>query len=203
MGKIKRLKRINRPSLENRDHNFSNEIRSQHKEILQKRKLKRYKLKRHVYVESDLLWTEAFKKLNKSSLWVLLRFLQKRTWSKIGKRKKGKIVYDNDVGAFTYAEAFVLGIKTNAFFEAIKRLVEVGFIDIEHQGGAYGKDYSRYSLSDRWRNYGTPLFKKVEKKRSLQMGMDVQSNIRRKRDREGKSSIGRQKRLGNLRLIED
>ena len=202
MHGIKRLPRINRPVLENLDCDFANEIRSKLEKASQKQRRKHYKLKRNIYVEWELLESEAFKKLNKSSIRVLLRFLQKRTWSKTGKGKKKKIVYNNDKLVFTYAEASALGIKTNAFFEAIKRLVGVGFIDIEHQGGAYGKDYSRYSLSNRWRSYGTPSFVKTEKKRSLRMGMDVQSNIKKKRDRQRENNI-RQKQMGNLRLIGD
>ena len=201
MHGIKRLPRINRPVLENLDRDLCNEMRSRLEKASQAQKLKHYKLRRDIYVKWELLESEAFKKLNKSSIRVLLRFLQKRTWSRIGKGKKAKTVYNNDKVAFTYAEASALGIKTNAFYEAIKRLVEVGFIDIEHQGGAYGKDYSRYSLSNRWTSYGTTLFTKREKKRSLRMGMDIQSNIKKKRDRQRKDNIIRQKRTGNLQLI--
>lgn len=201
MQRVKRLPRINKQVSENKNYDFANEIRSQQEKNLQAQNLKRYRLKRDVYVEWELLESEAFRKLNKSSIRVLLRFLQKRTWSRIGKGKKTKTVYDNDKLVFTYAEAFALGIKTNAFYEAVRRLVKVGFIDIEHQGGAYGRDYSRYSFSNRWMSYGTSLFRKIEKKRSLHMGMDVQSNIKKKRERQRGSNIVRQKRLGNLRLI--
>ena len=61
----------------------------------------------------------------------------------------------------TYGEAEALGIKTSSFHRSIIKLVEVGFLDIYHQGGWVGRDYSRYSMSDRWKDYGTDLFKKV------------------------------------------
>lgn len=201
MHGIKRLPRINRPVFENLDRDLYNEIRLRQEKNLQKEKLRHNRLKRNIYVEWELLESEAFRKLNKSSIRVLLRFLQKRTWSKTGKGKRAKIEYNNSKLVFTYAEASALGIKTNAFYEAIKRLVEVGFIDIEHQGGAYGRDYSRYSISNRWISYDTSLFIEKKKERSLHMGMDVQSNIKKKRERQRGMNIVSQKRLGNLRLI--
>jgi len=143
-------------------------------------KKKKFVLRRNVYLSWEILDSGAFKKLSASGIRVLVRFLQKRLWSKVGKGVRSKIVFENGGLAFTYAEADSMGIKNTAFFEAINRLIGVGFIDVEHQGGAYGKDYSRYAISERWRDYGTENFKKVEKKRSLHSGMDVRSNMRRK-----------------------
>lgn len=143
-------------------------------------KKNKFILKRDVYLPWEIQVSEAFKKLSASAIRVLLRFLQKRKWSKVGKGARSRTVYENGGLAFTYAEADSMGIKNTTFFEAIKRLIGVGFIDVEHQGGAYGKDYSRYAISERWRDYGTENFKEVEKKRSLQSGMDVRSNMRRK-----------------------
>ena len=140
----------------------------------------RYRLKRDVYVPWEHLESEAVKELSASAIRVLLRFLQKRKWVKLGKGVRSKTVYKNGGLALTYAEADSMGIKNTTFYEAIMRLVEVGFIDLEHHGGAYGQDYSRYAISERWRDYGTENFKEVEKKRSLQRGMDVRSNVRRK-----------------------
>ena len=53
--------------------------------------------------------------------------------------------------------------------------MELGFIDVEHQGGGLARDYSLYALSERWRDYGTVNFEEVTKKRVLQPGLDVQS----------------------------
>jgi len=140
----------------------------------------RYRLKRDVWVPWELLQSKAFKELSPSAMRVLLRFLQKRKWWKEGKGVRARIVYENSGLAFTYEEAAWIGIRNTAFFEAVKRLIGVGFVDVEHQGGAYGKDFSRYAISERWRDYGTENFKKVEKKRSLQIGMDVRSNMQKK-----------------------
>jgi len=136
---------------------------------------KKYNLKkRKVYIEGDLFESEAYKALSAKAAWVLLRFLQKREWSYPGKKKSNPI-YNNKGLVFTYDEANYFGISTSYFNDIIKKLVAVGFIDIEHQGGFFGRDFSRYSLSERWRDYGTPGFKKVEKKRVLQAGLDVRS----------------------------
>ena len=142
------------------------------KEYYQKKKIA---LKRDVYLKWEILDSEAFKKLSAKGIQVLLRFLQKRTWSEIRKGRRKTRIYNDSGLVFTYAEANALGISTSQFDVILKRLVEVGFIDIEHQGGGFGRDYSRYELSDRWRNYGTPDFKLVIKQRVIQQGLDVRS----------------------------
>lgn len=131
----------------------------------------KYKLKRDIFIEWQLLDSEVFKELSGKAKNVLLRFLQKRTWS--GKGKKAK--YINSGLAFTYTEATALGTSTSQFHTILKKLYEVGFIDIDHQGGGLARDYSRYSISERWRDYGTPRFKTVTKKRVLWPNHDVHS----------------------------
>lgn len=142
-------------------------------------KVKNYKIKVSVWLECEAIYSQAFRCLSAKAVWVLLRFLQKRTWSYADKRRR-KRIYNNNGLVFTYDEANYFGIKTSTFCGIIKKLVGVGFIDIEHQGGVYGKDYSRYNLSERWRRYGTPEFNEVIKKRVLQRGLDVRSHQRRK-----------------------
>jgi hypothetical protein len=136
----------------------------------------KYQIRRDVFIEWEILESEAFQKLSATGIKILLRFLQKRKWAKVRKRT----IYENGGLVFTYAEAADLRIRNTAFYEAVRSLVNVGFIDIEHQGGCYGKDYSRYSLSERWRDFGTDKFQKVEKQRSLQRGHDIRSHMQRK-----------------------
>lgn len=135
---------------------------------------KRYLIRREAWIEPDMFYSEAFKGLSSKAMWVLLRFRQKRTWLKV-KGKKKKPVYNNKGIAFTYDEAVYFSISQSQFHTIIKKLVEVGFIDVDHQGGFFGRDVSKYNLSDRWRDFGKPTFKKVEKKRVLQAGLDVRS----------------------------
>jgi hypothetical protein len=138
---------------------------------------KGYEMKRQVWIEPAMFYSGGFRALSSKAMWVLLRFHQKRTWS-IG--KKGVKIYDNYGLTFTYGEAIHFKISVSTFHTIIKRLIDLGFIDVEHQGGFYGRDYSRYCLSDRWREFGTPRFKKVEKKRVLQAGLDVRSHQKKK-----------------------
>lgn len=143
---------------------------------------KRWAIRRDIFVPWDMFQSPAFRELSRSGICVLLRFLQKRTWIKDKRSRKGRIQFDGTGLTFTYEEAKdVLKISGAQFSRELKKLVELGFLDIEHQGGCYGKDYSRYTLSERWKAYGTPDFVKVEKKRSLQRGLDIQTNIKRKK----------------------
>jgi hypothetical protein len=142
-------------------------------------KKNKWELGRKVILEPDLMDSDAFKKLSGAAIRVLLRFLRKRTWASQGRNKLP--VWDNAGLVFTYAEAKALGIcSTTRFFTILKQLVELGFLDVEHQGGAYGKDYSRYAFSERWKKYGTPEFIEVKKKRSLK-GFPIQENLERKK----------------------
>lgn len=135
--------------------------------------------KRRVYIDGDMFESEAYRSLSAKASWVLLRFLQKREWAYPGKKKRNPI-YHNKGLVFTYDEAIFFGISRSSFHGIIKKLVEVGFIDVEHQGGFFGHDYSKYNLSDRWRFSGTSLFEKIVKKRVLQGGLDVRSWQRKK-----------------------
>ena len=84
----------------------------------------------------------------------------------------------------------------------MKKLVEVGFLDLEHQGGWYQKhvrekDYSVYKYSERWRKYGTPEFVTVEKNKVLPKHFHIRENIERK-----KLKVTSQKRSGQLHESE-
>ena len=136
---------------------------------------RKYYIKQKLLLEPELLQSEVFRSLSSTAMFTLLRFYHKRKVSSIGNGKKKKWIVNGNKLVFTYAEAASFGISQSQFHVTIKKLVELGFIDVEHQGGCYGRDYSRYDLSDRWKLYGTSLFKKVEKKRVLQAGLDVRS----------------------------
>lgn len=89
-----------------------------------------------------------------------MRCLQKRKWVRVKRNGRKSIVYTDDGFIFPYIEAEFLGIGTTQHWKNIKMLVEIGFLDVVHQGGWYQKnekqkDYSVYKLSDRWRQYDT------------------------------------------------
>ncbi len=60
----------------------------------------------------------------------------------------------------TYREAKKSGLHASAFDRGIKRLHELGFVDIVHRGGMryQGKACTKYRLSQRYQRYGTPEF---------------------------------------------
>ena len=146
------------------------------------RKSDKYRLRVDAHVDWEIMESEAFKNLSATAIRVLLRFLQKRKWTPSGKRgnRSRKPIYDNNGLSFTYAEAKTLGIPTSTFHVTIKTLIEVGFLDVAHQGGIHKNDYSRYNISERWRDYGTLAFQSVGKKRVLQQGCDVRARMKKK-----------------------
>ena len=165
--------------------------------------MQNFKIRRKIIIEPDIFYSHAFTELSASGIRVLMRCLQKRKWSKVKIRGKKQIVYNNDGFIFPYAEADFLHIKTTQFWKNIKKLVEVGFIEIIHQGGWYQKnekekDYSVYRLSDRWKKYGTQEFKKIEKPKVLQSNYYVRKNIERQ-----KAKTTSRKRSGQLHKRED
>lgn len=138
---------------------------------------KRPSLKRQVRMEGDMLESEAFLGLSGKAMWVLLRFLQKRTWRSPKGKRGGKPIYENNGLSLPYSEANAYGISTAQFHRILKTLVERGFLDPEHRGGAYGRDYSTYGLSGRWRWFGTERFEYLKLEKVLLPGQDVQSHL--------------------------
>ncbi len=158
---------------------------------------KAYKNGRSVWIDSDMFTSEPFQSLSKSAMITLMRFLQKRTWE--GKGKKRRYI-PNEEFIFPYTEAASFGIGTTQHWKNINTLIELGFIDLVHQGGSYQgpqeKDYSRYRLSDRWKRYGKVDFRHVEKEKSLRPDCYIQRNI------EKKSRTTSQKRSCHLHKSE-
>ena len=73
-------------------------------------------------------------------------------------------VIKNDVEiVFPYAEAQKnWGISSSTHSRNLKKLHEVGFIDVAHFGGGMDGDCSKFSISKRWKEFGTPDFEKKE-----------------------------------------
>lgn len=151
---------------------------------------KTFRIRNDIFLNHEMFYSDAFQSLSASAIRTLLRCLQKRKWTKMKKAgsNRKRIVYLDEGFIFPYIEAEWMGIKTTTYWKNMKTLYEVGFIDIFYQGGWYQKnvrekDYSVYKLSDRWKNYGTPEFKAVEKKKRLQPEYYVRSNIEKKKSR--------------------
>ena len=96
---------------------------------------------------------------------------------KPGKRT-GKIILNNGQITFSYAEAEKLGYPRPTFRRAIDKFVDVGLVDITHQGqggnvGKNGKitgECSLYAISERWMDYGTQRFEKRFRKKDTRKG---------------------------------
>ena len=101
-------------------------------------------------------------KLSKTGQNVFLIFLTKRQMAHVGRKGKEKwVIVNNGKIVFPYCEAKnKYGIPATTFARAIDQLIKFGLIDINHHGGGMAKDMTTYYISDRWRDYGTPEFKK-------------------------------------------
>ena len=110
-----------------------------------------------------MILSPAFHKLNGRAMEVLLLFFYRRQWKQAGREGKWYTTNNGEI-VFPYKEAKKrFKIPKSSFSRAIDKLMEHGFIDIAHLGGSLIGDCTRYSISNRWRNYDTERF--VQKKR--------------------------------------
>ena len=130
-------------------------------------------------LEPDLIESYAFKNLSgKAAIICLIRFHQK-AYKKNKKGKKGlinRVITNNGELIFTYAEAKELGIKsTQTFYRVIRELVEEkGFIDIAEISQWYEKKPTKFSITERWRKYGTIDYERKNIPRLLPGGVGFQ-----------------------------
>lgn len=132
---------------------------------------KRYKsyLGKGTYLPRELILSKAYRNLTKTASDVLLIFWLKQRKEKVnckgkGKRKDEYVTTNNSEIEFTYPEAKQrFGLSIMQFTRARDLLVKMGFIDISSSGSGMFKQANKYSISERWRKYGTNEF--VEKRR--------------------------------------
>lgn len=124
------------------------------------------------WIRSDLIESKAWLSLQKpSSFKVLLRFLQKTRVENRNmnhKRKKFVPIRDSDGDIkienngkieFCYSEAKNrLGLAPATFAAALDELIEKGFIDIAQSGYGFRRIKTLFSISKRWKAYGTDEF---------------------------------------------
>lgn len=115
-----------------------------------------------VFLEAELLNSEAFRGLSRWSFLVYLRFLQKRVMvkEKHKSRTPSYRIENNGEIIFPYREAVALGIDERAFRNAIDELISKGFIEIARPGkGGRSGEATLYFIDTRWRKYGSDQFK--------------------------------------------
>ena len=118
-----------------------------------------------IYYCNERLSSEAYWKLTGTEIRVLNIFYLKRQLidKKTAQRCRihpdsADMVRNNGEIVFPYTEALKYGISNATYTRSIDKLIDVGFIDMSEQG--IGHIPSKFSISDRWMNYGTPKFKK-------------------------------------------
>ena len=129
----------------------------------------------NVWVDRRLIASEAFNSLNTAAACqVLMIFLTKRQCAQLGRSGKEQWqITNNGRITFTYQEAERKHhISYGQFKRAIDQLTAKGFIDIVETGRGVYRAANLYSISDRWRYYGTEEYKnpKLPRKGSVNRG---------------------------------
>lgn len=132
---------------------------------------------RAVVIERELLKSKAYRTLSGTAKNVFADFMMKRKLQKLKAAKRGRkddwVITNNGEIEYSYTEAEKKDppIKRSSFARALDQLIEHGFIDIADPGsGGWRGDKSLYSISERWRLYGTPDFKKAERQKDVKEG---------------------------------
>jgi hypothetical protein len=156
---------------------------------------------KNIWIEREMILSPAFRKLNGRAMEVLLLFLYRRQWSLPSRKGKWYTTNNGEI-VFPYKEAKKrFKIPKSSFARAIDKLMEHGFIDIAHLGGGLIGDCTKYSISNRWRNYDTDRF--VQKKRPKDTrgfgftAKNWEEKTGRKRRIESKSGIKNDTRTSN------
>ena len=113
--------------------------------------------------------SKAYKALKKpTAFYVLGIFWTKRQFIKQGRQgKKQWNIANNGEIIFTYDEAEEkYKIPRTTFRNTLDELIEKGFIDIAATGQGQHKVTTLYSISNRWRLYGTEKFEPAERPKS-------------------------------------
>ena len=156
---------------------------------------------KNIWIEREMILSPAFRKLNGRAMEVLLLFFYRRQWSRPSRKGKWCTTNNGEI-VFPYKEAKKrFKIPKSSFARAIDKLMEHGFIDIAHLGGGLIGNCTRYSISGRWRKYGTDSF--VRKKRPKDTrgfgftAKNWEEKTGRKRRIESKSGIKNDTRTSN------
>ena len=122
-----------------------------------KRKLPRT---RGIYIERDILESDAYWDLTGAAPQVYMVFRMKRVFSDKGFGKnKARIVVNNGEIIYTFVEAWKKhSIPKSTFLRARDQLIKVGLIEIAEDGGCHHT--TKYAISNNWRNYPEQTFER-------------------------------------------
>lgn len=114
---------------------------------------KKLRIRRAAWIESEMLYSEAFRTLPRTAMWMIMRFHQKVTWTytKVGGRK----IRVRNLDGLTYpaSESEAFGIPRASHYRNMDILYRRGFIDYNHRGGEHRRDFSRYKLIEDWKEW--------------------------------------------------
>jgi len=115
---------------------------------------------RGIYIEQDIINSDAFWDLTGIAPQVYMVFLLKRRLSDKGFGKdKARIVANNGEITYTFVEACKNHkIPKSTFLRARDQLIKVGLIEIAVDGGCHHT--TKYSISNNWRNYPKQTFER-------------------------------------------
>lgn len=124
---------------------------------------------RTLNMPAQMLRSQAFLTLTRTSMIVLMHFMQRRTWDYEGKGRKKKKHFHNKGLRFPYSEAMAYGIGKKSFSRALAELVEHGFLAVVKEGGQLGghRTCSEYDLIDDWKIYGSKDFRERKKPKGV------------------------------------
>jgi len=114
-----------------------------------------------IWIDKDLLRSEAFRSLKGKSWIVYLDFLRKRQWQKTKHKSRSDsfLITNNGEITYSYKEAEMKGISKDQFRNAIDELQGKGFLDIQEYGsGGHDRKQTKYIIDERWRKFGTHQF---------------------------------------------
>ena len=148
----------------------------------------------NIWFDRALIESKAYLSLNTAAAHKLLSFFfTKRQYEKIKYAGvKEWIIKNNGEIVFTYKEALKkYGIPYGTFRNAIDELIDKGFIDIAASGQGTYKVTNLYSISDRWRKYGTPDYEqpKHRHKKPINRGFQKGNKYGRNCCKEKKSTV--------------
>ena len=148
----------------------------------------------NIWVERRLIQSKAFQSLTATAIKVLMIFLTKRQCEQIGRRGKEQwTIKNNGEITFTYKEAkSKYGISESAFRCAIDELISKGFIDIARTGMGVHKVTTLYSISDRWKLYGTPGYEPAKPRPRKPINRGFQKGNKLGRNCKKKSTVAEQ-----------
>ena len=115
---------------------------------------------RGVYIEQDIINSDAFWDLTGIATQVYMVFLMKRKLSdKAFGKDKARIVVNNGEITYTFVEAWKNHrIPKSTFLRARDQLIKVGLIEIAEDGGCHHT--TKYAISNNWRNYPEQTFER-------------------------------------------